>query len=263
MTFALLCASLALLVLPPGRARRRYAAVQSPVQPAPRFRVPAAENAVVLLCIPSGIIGGLGGLVSSALLAATLRTRMRRTRRTRSRDEARKHLLDGLEIVIAELRVGAHPVSAASAAAAECTGSAARAFEIASARARLGGSAADGLQRDDATIGAELGRIAEAWRIADQHGLALAELLEAARRDLLARIRFGARLDSALAGARATAGVLAGLPLLGIGLGQLMGAAPLRVLLGGGMGSVLLVIGTGLACVGLLWSDAITRRVVP
>jgi tight adherence protein B len=89
----------------------------------------------------------------------------------------------------------------------------------------------------------------------------LAELLEAARRDLLARIRFGSRVDSALAGARATAAVLAALPILGIGLGQLMGATPVRVLLGGGAGAALLVVGTGLACAGLLWSDAITRRV--
>ncbi|WP_068279515.1 type II secretion system F family protein [Aldersonia kunmingensis] len=263
MTAALLFAALALLAFPPNRARTRFAAAHNPASRESRLRMPAAENAVVLLCIPAGLIGGMGGLVASALLAATLRTRMRRSRMARAREVERKHLLDGLEIVIAELRVGAHPASAASAAATECTGSAARAFEIASARARLGGSAADGLGRDDEMIGAELGRIAEAWRIAEQHGLALAELLEAARRDLLARIRFGARLDSSLAGARATAVVLAGLPVLGIGLGQLMGAAPLRVLLGGGLGSILLVIGTGLVCAGLLWSDAITRRVVP
>jgi tight adherence protein B len=263
MTAALLVAALALLVVPPGRARARFVAVHAPAHPPTRSRRPAAENAVVLLCIPAGILGGVGGLAAAALLSATIRARMRRSRLARHREQQRKHLLDGLEIVIAELRVGAHPAGAASAAAEECAGSAARAFEIASARARLGGSVAEGLRRGDATIAAELGRIAEAWRIAEEHGLALAELLEAARRDLLARIRFGARLDSSLAGARATAAVLAGLPILGIGLGQLMGAAPLRVLLGGGAGAALLVTGTGLTCAGLLWSDAISARVAP
>ncbi|MCX5043167.1 type II secretion system F family protein [Aldersonia sp. NBC_00410] len=261
MTVALLCAALAVLVAPPGRARIRFAATRTAGRQRRRLPVPAAENAMVVLCVPAALVGGLGAFLAASLLTATVRTRMRRNRIARRRTAQRKHLLDGLEIVIAELRVGAHPATAASAAAAECSGSAARAFEIAAARARLGGSAADGVRRGDDAIAAELGRIADAWRIAEEHGLALAELLEAARRDLLARIRFGSRVDSALAGARATAAVLAALPILGIGLGQLMGAAPVRVLLGGGAGAALLVVGTGLACAGLLWSDAITRRV--
>ena len=97
--------------------------------------------------------------------------------------------------------------------------------------------------------------------MAERHGLALADLLEAARSDLLGRIRFRQRTEAALAGARATAAVLAGLPALGVTLGQLMGAAPLRVLLGGGLGGVLLVLGTVLACAGLLWTDGIVGRV--
>jgi tight adherence protein B len=56
--------------------------------------------------------------------------------------------------------------------------------------------------------------------------------------------------------------VLAGLPVLGVGLGQLIGADPVGFLLSGGVGGWLLVIGTTLACIGLLWSDRITRRVL-
>ena len=41
-----------------------------------------------------------------------------------------------------------------------------------------------------------------------------------------------------------------------------MGAAPLLVLFGGGAGAWLLVVGIGLVSVGLLWSDAITVRVL-
>jgi len=54
---------------------------------------------------------------------------------------------------------------------------------------------------------------------------------------------------------------LAGLPVLGVALGQLMGADPLRILLGGGLGGILLLIGTALGCAGLLWTDAITGKV--
>ena len=99
------------------------------------------------------------------------------------------------------------------------------------------------------------------WAIAETRGLALAELLGAVRVDLLGRQRFRQRTEAGLAGARATAAVLAGLPLLGVGLGQLMGASPLSVLFGGGLGGVMLVTGSILLCVGLLWTDRIVRAV--
>ncbi len=78
---------------------------------------------------------------------------------------------------------------------------------------------------------------------------------------MLGRNRFRQRTEAGLAGARATATVLAGLPVLGIGLGELMGAAPLQVLFGGGAGGVMLVVGTGLVALGLLWTDKITSKV--
>ncbi len=63
-----------------------------------------------------------------------------------------------------------------------------------------------------------------------------------------------------MAGARATATILAALPVLGVLLGQLIGARPLSFLLSGHAGGWLLVVGSMLACVGLLWSDRITDR---
>lgn len=47
------------------------------------------------------------------------------------------------------------------------------------------------------------------------------------------------------------------LPLAGLAMGTAMGAAPLGLLLGGGLGGVLLVAGTGLVCAGFLWSQRI------
>lgn len=52
------------------------------------------------------------------------------------------------------------------------------------------------------------------------------------------------------------------LPLLGVLLGQLIGARPLSFLLTGRVGGWLLVVGLTLACAGLLWSDRITDRPV-
>ena len=75
--------------------------------------------------------------------------------------------------------------------------------------------------------------------------------MRTAQRDIVERGRFSARVDAGLAGARATAAVLAGLPLLGVGLGQLIGADPLGFLLSGGLGGWLLFVGVTLACCGL------------
>ncbi|MFC4372991.1 type II secretion system F family protein [Nocardia halotolerans] len=186
--------------------------------------------------------------------------RNRRGSGERERREECAHLLAGLEAVVGELRVGAHPSAAAEAAASESRGEAARVLAISSGRSRFGGSGAAGWVHPESVVAEELSRIAAAWRVAEEHGLALAELLTAARIDLLGRIRFRDRTEAALAGARASATVLAGLPLVGIGLGQLMGAEPLAVLFAAPAGELLLPLGTGLACCGLLWTDVITRQ---
>jgi tight adherence protein B len=84
--------------------------------------------------------------------------------------------------------------------------------------------------------------------------------MRAAQCDIVERSRFDARVTAGMAGARATAGVLAGLPLAGVALGELIGAQPVRFLIGGGVGGWLLLVGVVLACCGLLWSDRITGR---
>jgi tight adherence protein B len=65
-----------------------------------------------------------------------------------------------------------------------------------------------------------------------------------------------------MAGPRASAAVLAGLPAVGLLLGEAMGVQPLRVLSTTGTGQTLLVVGTGLLCAGVLWSARLTDRAV-
>jgi hypothetical protein len=50
------------------------------------------------------------------------------------------------------------------------------------------------------------------------------------------------------------------LPVVGIGMGGLLGADPLHYLLGGGTGGVLLVAGTGLTTAGFVWSQRIMGK---
>ncbi|MGW0173458.1 type II secretion system F family protein [Rhodococcus sp. NPDC003322] len=266
MTAALMVAAVALLVVPASPARHRlrsrpdrHGAVHGAL---PRIGVTLAASAVAAATVVEPAAGA-----ATAMVLGTVGYRVRRSRRTRRRAGELRTLLAALEVVIADLRVGAHPEAACNGAADETRGSVAQAFRSAAATARLGGSAAQGLvaggrrgESGDADIASDLDRIAAAWKIAERHGIALADLLEAARADLLGRIRFRTRVESGMAGARATAAVLAGLPLLGVGLGQMMGAGPVRVLLSGGLGGILLVVGTALACAGLAWADRITTR---
>lgn len=271
MTGALFCLALAVLTLPPGAARRRITAGgflparSGTTSETRRWQLIPERHRAEAFCALAAITAlplGLGATLAATVLAATAVLRLRRGRADRARESETAHLLDALEMVVAELRVGAHPGAAAETAAAEARGEAAAAFAVAAGRSRLGGHAADGLHRPGSPVAAELARVASAWRIAEQHGLALAELLTAARGDLRSRQRFRTGTTAALAGARATATVLAALPVLGIGLGHLMGAAPLHVLLGSGAGTVLLPLGAAFVGAGLLWTDGITRAVL-
>jgi tight adherence protein B len=190
---------------------------------------------------------------------------MRRRRRVRlglrtAESEALQGALDGL---VGELRVGAHPVVAFSVAAAEVDGVVATSLRAVAVRARLGADVAAGLRcmAMSSSLPAHWERLAVCWQLAQDHGLAIATLMQTAQRDIVERARFSAKVEAGMTGARTTAAVLAGLPLLGIGLGQLIGADPLTFLTSGGAGGWLLVIGAALACGGLLWSDRITAQV--
>jgi tight adherence protein B len=130
------------------------------------------------------------------------------------------------------------------------------------ARARLGADVTAGLRgvAETSALPAQWDRLAVCWQLASQHGLAMSTLMRAAQRDIVERQRFSGQVTSAMAGARATAAILAGLPVLSVVLGQLIGADPVAFLLAGHAGGWLLVVGMTLICSGLLWSDRITDR---
>jgi tight adherence protein B len=199
-------------------------------------------------------------MVAAALIGATVVLRSRRQLAERRRAAESTALQAALDVLVGELRVGVHPVAAFDVAAGEVDDSVAASLQAVAARARLGADVATGLKSvaGRSSLPEHWERLAVYWQLAQTHGLAIATLMQAAQRDIVERERFSARVNSGMAGARTTAAVLAGLPVLGVALGQLIGADPIGFLLSGG--GWLLVIGVGLACVGLLWSDRITGR---
>ena len=256
-SMAALLLATALLVSPrrsprglPRAARRRLPA---------RVRA-AAKAAVVIAAVPA-----LGAVLSPAVAVVTAGgcalawLRLRRRRRRQLRRIEGEALIAALEVLVGELRVGAHPVSAFTSAAAESAGAVRASLQAVASRARLGADVASGLRAAAANSPAPVywDRLAVCWRLAAEHGLAMSALMQAARRDVIDRQRFSDRVEAGLAGARATAALLAGLPVLGILLGQLIGADPVRFLGGGGPGGWLLLVGAALLGAGVMWSDRI------
>lgn len=201
-------------------------------------------------------------VLAGAVVGATATSRRRRSSRIRRAADEGRTLETALDVLVGELRVGSHPVHAFDVAADETHGAVAASLRAVAARARLGADVAAGLRgaAGSSALPTHWERLAVCWRLAADHGLAIATLMRAAQRDIAERQRFAARVTSGMAGARATAAILAGLPVLGVLLGQLIGARPLSFLLGGHAGGWLLVVGSTLACLGLLWSDRITER---
>ncbi|MFM8773362.1 MAG: type II secretion system F family protein, partial [Actinomycetota bacterium] len=99
------------------------------------------------------------------------------------------------------------------------------------------------------------------WSVAHGTGAGLAESLRRAvsadREDDEVRTQLAAHL----AAPRATARMLAGLPVLGLILGIAMGGDPLAWLLGTPLGFGCLACGIGLTILGLLWTSRIAARV--
>ncbi|WP_078292518.1 type II secretion system F family protein [Mycobacterium sp. D16R24] len=201
----------------------------------------------------------LSVVLAVGIAGGTLCVRWRRRRRLRVQSEELIVLESCLEVIVGELRAGAHPVHAFEVTAAELGGTTGEVFAAIASRARLGVTLDPAVPRSG-PLAAQWGRISRGWMLAQRHGLAVADLLDVCRTDLQEQQRFTARVNAGLAGPRATAAVLTGLPAAGIGLGQMIGAKPLSVLCAGGLGGVLLVVGVALASVGLLWSDVITAK---
>ena len=250
--------SIAVLVLPSSPRRRLVPASR-------RVRLVGARWVVCVVgcvAVAALVLLPLTTVLAAAVLGITMTLRSRRRRRHRHATAEGRTLEGALDVLVGELRVGSHPVRAFCVAADETGGTVAVALRAVAARARMGADVTAGLRvaAGLSALPAHWDRLAVCWQLASDHGLAIATLMRAAQRDIVERQRFSARVASEMAGARATATILAGLPLLGVLLGQLVGARPLSFLLSGHAGGWLLVVGVGLACVGLLWSDRITDR---
>lgn len=230
-----------------------------------RLPRPGARGRYVLLGGLLWFVSGPAAAVSAVVVVWAVVHVRRWNREARRHREADDALAEALGSFVAELGSGSHPALAAERACTDCPPLAAPAMRAVSGALGMGGSVSAALTRcgaETSPLGRPLRRFARAWQLAERHGLPLADVLGSVRDELRARARFAGRVDARMAGPRSSAFVLSVLPVVGVLLGTAMGADPLSVLFGDGLGGVLLVLGSGLTAAGLLWTARITRTVV-
>jgi tight adherence protein B len=205
-------------------------------------------------------MAGVGGACGAALLAVA------GYRYWESRREARRRLTHatafyrGIRSLVSELRSGGHPVAAVEAAAVDAPPEVHALFSDLASATRLDAEITAVLARPNpACLRAPTGRLVRAWALAQRHGVALADLLEAVGRDVEEWSVYLRDREAKMAGPRASAAVVSGLPIMGLFLGEAVGAAPIAVLTGTLLGQVVLVTGIGLLCLGMWWTVRLTE----
>ena len=165
-------------------------------------------------------------------------------------------LLQVLDAVTAQVRGGATP-TAAWDATVEVLGVPARALARAAHE-----TVPEALRRHGGTGRgrAVVLSVAAAWSLADDVGAPLAEVLERLAAGLREEVEVDAEIEASLAAPRASARLLAVLPVAGLALGEAIGAEPVRVLLTTPAGRLSGGAGLALALAGHLWTRALVAR---
>lgn len=257
-----------LLALPPPGALRL---AQLQVSRAPSGRAvppwwlvaPALLGVLVLL----GPVVALLGTVGILVLRRVVRGRAGAAQR---RDE-RRRAVEACAALAGELRAGRSAAAALSVAAELAAGPSRTALQGAAFAARFGGDVAVALLPPVAAPGARgsepttavpevLRALAACWTVCSASGSGLAAAVDRLEEGLRADQARRRAVEAELAGPRATAGLLAVLPVAGLLLATGLGADPAAILLETPLGLFCLVAGLGLDGLGLLWTARLVAR---
>lgn len=203
------------------------------------------------------IVVGAGLLVPLSSRSRVMGRSLRRLRFPRPRrSNAEPPVMDVLSSMRDELLAGA-PLRVAFLRSVETS---AGVLGGALAACRMGADVPAALRRDGANVPV-LVSLAALWEVCEDSGAALAtsldRLVEGARQSAALRNEVAAQL----AGPRATMRVLAVLPVVGVGMGMLMGADPIGFLLGGLWGWACLVLAVALEAAGMVWTRRLVRTI--
>jgi tight adherence protein B len=210
--------------------------------------------AVVGLAVPPRHWLATGVVASAGIGVAVL---ARRARQRRVVGLRRCEAQGFCEDLAAELAAGLPAGRSLDSATARRPG-----YERVAAAHRLGGSVPDALRELAGDPGAEdLRLVAAAWQVGQHSGAGLAVTLAGVAGSIRERQSTRRVVESELASARATARLVAGLPLLTLALGSGAGGNPYAFLLLSPLGLACLAGGLALGFAGLAWIEAIAAGV--
>jgi tight adherence protein B len=237
-------------------ARARGWTGARPVAPRSVLLAPVAVLCAALLV---GVLGPSAVLLcaSAALVAAGAVWLHAGGRRRRAAEQGRRQTIEACDALVAELAAG-QPATRALQRTAEQH----PALWPAARAGMLGGDVAAALRGASAAPGsAGLGSVGSAWQVAEGSGAGLVTALQRVAESLRADDAVQAEVAAALAPARATARLLAVLPVFGLLLGSGIGGDPLGLLLRTAGGNALLLAGVVLALSGTVWVERLADRV--
>lgn len=210
-------------------------------------------GAVVLLALLSGRPGFV--LAGAAVVAAVLWL-VRRSRRVRELGRAQAEIATAVTSLTLLMRAGMIPTVALREAAmgSPCLASAATAsgLGIDVGRALRGSAARPGF--------GGLQEIAAAWQVSERTGAPVAAVVGRVAETVRERQQLQGVLEAEMSAARISGRVMAGLPLLGLALGSVMGAGPVAFLTQHWAGQWLVLAAVGLSIGGVVWTELIAGK---
>lgn len=229
----------------------RLHAATSAAVPARSLQLGGIRGRVVVVVVAAAgcalaVVVGPVLAAAATVVAGTVGQLVRAAARRRAAEQSAAALLAGLSLVAAELEAGSRP-GAAFTAAAEADPTRAAQY-LAAAEA-----CADG--RDPPAATDELRPLRMACVLANRSGAPLATVVRRVADDQATMVAQRDAVGAALAGARSSAVLLAGLPVLGLLLGAAMQAQPLAILFGTAAGRLVCLVGVVLDAAGLLWTQ--------
>jgi len=246
------------------RLRLRPPTSQERPAPAPTgeyFRVTSFHG------LPAGVLAvaallwkGPAAMVAVLLVVAGWEWRRRTSARLALEQRQRDEAVAGCQTLAALLRAGIPAVAALTVVGREHP----QQFGPAAAAARFDGEVIAALRTTGLVLGVNsLDRLAVAWEVSAHTGAALARLVDEAAATVRSEEAVQREVTAQLSSARATARLLALLPVAPYLLGLGLGADPADFLLRTGPGLLCLVLGAVLVGLGLLWVDLLAGAAGP
>ena len=227
---------------------------------------PTRRGARAALLAVAGLAGAAVGGPALAVLAPAgvlgVRRALHGRRRRTAQHSERLRAGEACVVLAGELRAGRAPADALDAAARLAEGATRRVLLSAAAAGRLGGDVPAALAHgvDESASPEVLRGLSACWRVCSRAGSGLAAAVDRLAEGVVTRQEQDRAVETALAGPRATALVLAVLPVGGVGLAAMLGARPWQVLFGTPVGLVCLFAGCALDVLGVWWTNQLVTR---